>query len=221
MKTLHVLLLVAAIAGGIWFLKSRNIDVFSQVTGNQYAAGIVRGAEDLWNNAKNSATDFLSKKSAEIKKYSDKAVEAAKKKGVTAVDAQKNLLVDSAKNTADNFLTTVANDVKKFLGLTPGGTSTANLADTGTTGVLFGTVIKRGEPLTLVVGSALFKKYGASEISYDASWGDGDKEHHTIYADAKNKLITHAFEKIGEYEPLFNFVAGSDKIQYKITVVVQ
>ncbi len=230
-KILILLLTLAALAGIYWFLTNNKLyELSPRGLNNPNSKGLIRGATDAFNNAKDAVTNFVFRKGAEAQKTSQQKLDAAAKKGEALVADQKKSLTDRFRNAVDDALITVVDAGRGLLGIATGtgspvaGSRPGQSVGGGNGDAILsplGTVVHRGQPVTFAVSKDLFKKNNIGESSYSASWGDGDQEYKKIYADVKNEFITHTFQKAGEYRSLFTFTVGKNTIQYEITVIVE
>lgn len=230
-KFLIILLIAVAVGGGYLLIREKSIYMHMPDQPVSPGAGrLVNNPKDLFNNFKDAVTNFVSQKSQEAEKTSERALDVATKKSESVIAKGKDSFVDNFRNVADTALTAALNKGREFLGIATGpGKSDANTnfgavvtSEKGNVvSSLLGSVVKRGQPLTFVVSNDLFKNNNVSEVLYGISWGDGNQESKKIYAEVKSQFITHTFQKTGEYKPLFIFDAGGNKIQYEIVVVVE
>lgn len=214
-KLLAIFLIAGAVGGGYWLSRQEDIDLFALRPKDLTLRESVEGPTDIFKDAKDAVTSFVSRRGDEAEKKSKDAMLLAAEKSKNVVDEGKTSLVEKIGDITRSAFAAAVERAGGFLGI-----ATTTERDEVVSSLL-GTVVKRGQPLTFVISNDLFAGSNAGEASYGVSWGDGGEERARVYAETKNKFITHTFHKVGEYRPLFVFNVNGGNIRYENMIVVE
>ncbi|MBI5079392.1 PKD domain-containing protein [Candidatus Wolfebacteria bacterium] len=204
-KKILILLIVAALTAGIYFLKNESVYKFDFNSLPSFLSEKISGVTKIFKSAARNPKDFFSSKIKETAVSGENFVQSV------AQDAKK-----SAFGYFKEFAIEKINQIEnKFgAGTEKDGAEEKNIEKKLT--VKYSVKINKPAYFSVKGFSG-----GSGDIKYEIDWGDGGKESGNIRSD-EVKIVSHSWKKEGDYLIKFKIASGdinNNDSEYPVTVL--